>query len=60
LLQHADNLGQREDYLDVWLLFGGDAAELLHGSLLLLDLVLSSSDSLVFLAEKIGLLWPPV
>jgi hypothetical protein len=52
LLQHADDVGQRKDHLDVWILLRGDPAELLHGSLLF-DLVLSlHSDSLLFLGRK--------
>jgi hypothetical protein len=54
LPQHADDVGQRKDHLDVWILLGGDPAELLHGSLLF-DLVLSlHSDSLLFLGRKIN------
>jgi len=30
----SDDVGQRKDHLDVRVLFGGDPAELLHGSLL--------------------------
>jgi hypothetical protein len=62
LLQHADNIGQRKDHLDVGILFGGDPAELLHGSLRL-DLVLFLQATLsFFLAEKstVGPLWPTV
>jgi hypothetical protein len=52
LLQQIDDVGQRKDHLDVWILLRGDPAELLHGSLLF-DLVLSlHSDSLLFLGRK--------
>ena len=47
LLQQADDLGQRQDHLDVRVLFGGDPAELLHGSLLF-DLVLFLQATLSF------------
>ena len=59
LLQQADDVGHWKDHLNVRVLFGGEPAELLHGSLLF-DLVSSlHSDSLLFLAEKstVGLLW---
>jgi hypothetical protein len=52
LLQHADDVRQRKDHLDVWILLRGDPAKLLHGSLLF-DLVLSlHSYSLLFLGRK--------
>src|SRR6266511_2029071 len=52
VLQQADDFGQREDHLDVGVLFGGEPAKLLHGPLLV-DLVLFlHSDSLLFLAEN--------
>ena len=47
LLQQAHDLGQRQDHLDVRVLFGGDPAELLHGSLLF-DLVLFLQATLSF------------
>src|SRR5258708_493914 len=51
--QQADNLGERQDHLDVRVLFGGESAELLHGPLFF-NLVSSlRSDSLLFL----GPLW---
>src|ERR1700722_1261700 len=63
LLQQADDLGQRKNHLDVGILFGGDPAELLHGSLLF-DLVLSlHSDPLLFSWQKnqpSAYYWPPV
>jgi len=34
LRQHPDNVRQRQDHLDVSILFGGDPPDLLHGSLL--------------------------
>src|ERR1051325_1628140 len=52
LLQQADDLGQGQHHLYVGILFGGEPAELLHGSLLF-NLVLSlHSDSLLFLGRK--------
>jgi hypothetical protein len=51
LLQQAHDVRQRQHHLDVRILFGGESAELLHGSLLF-DLVLSlHSDSLLFLGR---------
>jgi len=49
---NPDDVGQRKNHLDVGVLFGGDPAELLHGSLLF-DLVLFLQATLsFFLAEK--------
>ena len=52
ILQHADDVGHRQDHLDVGVLFGGEPAKLLHRSLLV-DLVsFLHSDSPFFLAEN--------
>ena len=54
LLQQAHDVGHRKDHLNVGVLFGGEPAELLHGSLLF-DLVsFLHSDSLLFLGRKIN------
>ncbi len=51
-LQQADDVGHRQDHLDVGVLFGGEPAELLHGPLLV-DLVsFLHSDSLLFSWQK--------
>jgi hypothetical protein len=53
LLQQTDDVGHRKDHLHVGILFGGEPAELLHGSLLFdLILFLHSDSLLFFLAEK--------
>jgi hypothetical protein len=59
LLQQADDVGHRQDHLDVGVLFGGEPAELLHGPLLV-DLVSSlHSDSLLFLGRNPEAFTPP-
>jgi hypothetical protein len=57
LLQQTDDVGHRKDHLHVGILFGGEPAELLHGSLLLDLISFLHSDSLLFLGRKINR-WP--
>ena len=53
LLQYADDVGQRQNHLDVGVLFGRDPAELLHGSLLFNLILFLQATLSFFLAEKL-------
>src|ERR1035437_1861312 len=52
LLQQTDDVGHRKDHLHVGILFGGEPAELLHGSLLFDLISFLHSDSLLFSWQK--------
>ena len=54
LLQQTDDVGHRKDHLHVGILFGGEPAELLHGSLFLDLISFLHSDSLLFLGRNIN------
>jgi hypothetical protein len=54
LLQQSDNVGHRKDHLDVGVLFGGESAELLHGSLLFDLISFLHIDSLLVLGRTIN------
>src|ERR1035437_7293707 len=52
LLQQTDDVGQRKDHLHVGILFGGEPAVRLHGSVLFDLISFLRSDSLLFSWQK--------